>query len=116
VKIELVNCVNHGEFLQVFADVTGEGGIKRVAFCCKSLPFTEGGVFNALACKYDEPPAPVPEKTEKVETAAVQAEPVQPDPARVARVKILENTYKALVKTAKTEITLAGPIVEEDAS
>ena len=105
VIITMTSCINHGEFLQIFATVTEAQASKEVSFCHKSLAFTAGGVFNALMCKSHEPivintpglPLPV---------EPGDARPHVPSPSRIATVKALEDTYKAMPEKDKT-ITIA---------
>ena len=113
-RVTITDVVNHGEFLQAFAVVEHEGESREVSFCFKGLPFTEDGVFAALAAKFYEPPAPEPAGEKKEPASAEMAEPVTsvPDPERAARVKALENTWKKLPKAGKTVVfPEAGEVV-----
>lgn len=94
--VKITSVINHGEFLQTFATVTEDGMTKEVSFCHKSLPFTEDGVYNALAAKFTEPVVVEPPSKEPVEIEPVEVMPREPDPERIASVKALEDTWKAI--------------------
>ena len=103
-RITITSVINHGEFLQAFADVTVDKVTKQASFCFKSLPITKDGVFNALMCKFDEPivtstpglPLPV---------SPGDAKPHVPSPSRIAKVLALENVYKAMPIEERTITT-----------
>jgi hypothetical protein len=115
-QIKITSCVNHGEFLQTFADVTlDDETVKHVSYCHKSLPFTEDGVFNALMCAALAPPyvepKPDPDAPKPPDIDPKDIPPYVPDATRVAKVATLKAQYDSL-KPSEKIITTASAMEE----
>lgn len=97
-NITITSVENMGEFLQVTATAKEGKETKTVSFCVNGLPPTEDGIFNALAAKFHEVPAPEGEKGPAMETTKAEAR--EPDAALIAKVAALEAEYGKAGKSA----------------